>query len=223
MPLPNSSFVESPSLQNIFLNKDDGELLSAGVVTFYSDVSRTTLKPIYQQTRLPDNTYEFVELNNPVTLTSIGTYGDDSGNDINVYLYPFEGLPTDNPQGGVELYYITVHSSDGILQFTREAWPPNFSSAGTPIENFVSSDNLIENPQFVETFIPISTATVISVSGSGTVTSIAPDWDIVTNGSGTITVTWQDLFDITEPTGAPFAIDISSAGVTSVVLRQRIT
>lgn len=220
MALPDPRFIESPSLQNIFLNKDDGTLLSAGVVTFYRDVERTVLKPIYQQVRLPDNTYDFVALNNPVTLTSIGTYGSNTSEDINVYLYPFTGAPTDTLQGDVDLYYITVYSSDGILELTREAWPPNVASISN-VDTFSDSENQIENPQFIETFLPFTDTQTYSVSGSGMETIFAPNWSVITTGTGTVTIGLEDNTDITMPTGAPFAIILNSSGITSLQLRQR--
>jgi len=224
MALPDPRFIESPSLQNIFLNKDDGTLLSGGAVYFYEDVARTVLKNIYQQVRLPNNTYTFVALNNPVTLTSIGTYGDNSGNDINVYLYPYTGLPTDTIQGDVDLYFIQVFSSTGVFQFSREAWPPNFRPAsGSSV--FQDSDNQIENPQFVEVnFVPPpgSTSYAAVVTGSGTVTNIAPDWDLLTDGSGTVHLT-QLAINVNAPSGFPYALEVSSTGITSLKLRQRIT
>lgn len=220
MALPDPRFIESPSLQNIFLNKDDGTLLSAGVVTFYRDVERTILKPIYQQVRLPDNTYDFVPLNNPVTLTSIGTYGSNTGEDINVYLYPYTGSPTDSEPGEIDLYYITVYSSDGILELTREAWPPNVASISN-VDSFSDSENQIENPQFIITFLPFTNTEIYTVSGSNTETLIAPNWSIITNGTGTVTVTQENNNDITMPSGAPFALVLSSAGITSLQLRQR--
>src|SRR3990167_9480669 len=98
MPFPDQRFIESPSLQNVFRDKDSGEPLSAGIVTFYSDTQRSTLKNIYQQIRQQDGTYTYATLPNPLTLSSIGTYVDNSGNDINVYCYPFTGAPTDAVQ-----------------------------------------------------------------------------------------------------------------------------
>lgn len=225
MPLPDSSFIALFPLQEVIFNKDDGELLSAGVITFYSDVNRTVLKPIYQQEQQPDNTYEFVELANPVTLTSIGSLGNDNGDDIMIYLYPFEGAPTDETRGAIELYYITVDSSSGVRQFTREAWPPNASGGNNPIDTFEGSENAISNPQFVEVLFtpdPTTGSFTYSASGSNMETVIAPGWSLITNGTGTVTVSQVAISDSSVPSNPPYVLDINSTGITGTILRQRL-
>lgn len=228
MPLPDVRFIESPSLQNLFRDKDTALPLSAGVVTFYSDVNRTVKKDIYEQVRLPDNTYDFVLLNNPLTLSSIGAYADNNGNDINIYLYPYLGAPTDPVQGPVELYYITVEAAvppvgTGALQFIREAWPPNFQGSSSPTDVFEGTTNELSNPQFsVVNFRPITGYTV-SVTSTGEVTEIAPDWALVTSGTGTVTVKHIAVSDTNAPSNPPYALDIASSGITSLHLRQRLT
>ncbi len=221
MALPSSNFVESPSIQNVFRDKDTGLPLAGGIVTWYSDTARAVKKSIYQQVRLPDNTYEFVELNNPVTLSGIGTYADDNGNDINIYTYPYEGSPLDAQRGAIELYYVVVTNADGVLNETREAWPPNVTSSGT-VTSFQSPTNELSNPQFsVVSFYPVSGFT-FSVSTANQVTNIAPDWDIVTTGTGTVTVSQVAVADKSAPSHPPYAIQISSTGITTLHLRQRL-
>jgi hypothetical protein len=229
MALPNSIYVECPSLQNYFIDKDTAQAMSGGSVWFYSDVDRTNLveKPIYQQVRLPDNTYEFVQLNNPVTLSSIGTFADDNGNDINVYLYPFTGLPGDAVRGDPELYYIRVYNSGNVFQFDREAYPPNQEeiSGNVPGGNSTNSGNILSNPQFAKiNFNPdsITGAFVYHVSGTDSVYNLAPDWDLVTSGTGTVTVKRVDIGDQVAPSNPPYAIDIQCTSLTSLQLRQRI-
>ncbi len=227
MPLPDSRFVESPSLQNYFVDKDDGEPLAAGVVTFYSDVSRSVLKPIYQQVRLSANVYGFVQLNNPITLSSVGTYLDNNGNDINIYLYPYAGLPTDATQGAVELYYITVEAAappvgTGALQFIREAWPPGIASGTNPQDTFEGTDNILSNTQFSQVlFLPLSGMT-FSVTGANQSQEIAPGWFIDTNGTGTVTVAQISVADVNAPTNPPYALEISATGITTLHIRQRL-
>lgn len=139
-------FVLCPPLQEYFVDKDTGEALSGGIVTFYKDDSRSILKPVYQLSGSPPyGPNSYVELNNPIILTSVGTFADDNGNDIVPYLFPYDGTPEDS-EGNIELYYITVYSSLGVLQFTREAWPN--TTDVTPIE----SNNLLNyvpNGQFL--------------------------------------------------------------------------
>jgi len=223
--LPDPRFIESPQLQNIFLDKDTAFPMSGGRVEFYEDNNRTVFKTIYQQVRQPNNTYLFVPLNNPVGLGNAGSYVDLTGNDINVYLYPYVGSPTDEDQGAIDLYYIKVYNADGVFQFDREAWPPNVQAVGGNTV-FQDSDNQIENPQFVDVLFNNdrgATSHSFAVSGAGTRSSIIPDWDIITNGSGTVVVSQLALTDLTAASLPPYALRISSSGITSLQLRQRIT
>lgn len=225
MAFPDDRYIYAPPIQTYFVDKDTGFPLAGGTVTFYRDVARTTLKPIYQQVQALNNEYEFVELPNPITLTSVGTYDDGNGTDINVYLYPFTGRPTDATQGVLDLYYIEVESSTGVAQETREAWPPNAlnETEDTSINN---SENVILNPQFVDiSYIPDPTtgAYAVSVSTANQVTSIAPGWDLVTSGTGTVTVAQIAVTDTAAPSNPPYALSIQvGTGVTSCHLRQRI-
>lgn len=227
MALPDPRFIYCPPLQTYFIDKDTAEALSGGVVTFYSDVNRSVLKAIYKQVQQPDNTYEFVELANPVTLTSIGTFGDDDGNDINVYLYPFEGSPADATAGELELYYITVQSSDLVDQYTREAWPPDAEDSGANINTFVATENELTNPQFVEILFtedPTTAAYTYSTSGTMEV-DVAPGWTLVTSGTGTVTLKQVQIVD-SGTTGTasnpPYALSIASTDLDSILLRQRL-
>lgn len=222
MPLPSANFAYMQPLQQVIIDKDSGELLSAGSITFYSDVNRSVLKPIYQQVQLPNNEYSFVELVNPVTLNAIGALSDDNGNDIQIYFYPYEGLPTDEVRGAIELYYIEVYSSGGVLQFTREAQPPGISSGTNPQDTFEATDNIISNPQFVEVLFAPTSGHTYTVSGSNVVTPIAPDWEVETSGTGTFTVEQEELSVLNAPGEPPYSLTISSAGIDSIFLRQRI-
>lgn len=144
-------FVVTSDLESYFVDKDTGEPLAAGIVTFYSDIDRTIKKPVYQITGAPPN-YGYSPLVNPCILSGVGTFQDAMGNNIVPYYFPFEGTP-DNSSGEIELYYITVYSNlmDGlntpaVLQFTREGWP-NFSDGDSQSTGDVT--NLIPNGQFL--------------------------------------------------------------------------
>lgn len=226
MPFPSSNFVALFPVQELIVDKDSGEPLSNGVVTFYEDNARSVLKPVYKQVQLPNSTYDFVELNNPIILTSVGTFADDNGNDIIPFLYPYVGLPTDATRGALDLYYITVYAAlppvgTGALQFTREAWPPNSEddTFNTQTEN---TENQISNPQFVEVNFVQSQGLTVSVSGT-TVSPIAPDWDVVTTGTGTFTVNQIIIADTAVLTNPPYALAITSSNLEGIKLRQRIT
>lgn len=85
------------------------------MITFYQDKQRTILKPIY--TLSGDSSHTYVALPNPLRLSAVGTIQDANGNTVLPFYFPYD------EQGNVELYYITVESRYGQLQFTREAWP----------------------------------------------------------------------------------------------------
>lgn len=230
MPTANPGVVALFPIQEGILNKDDGTPLSAGLVYFYHDdlALRTVLKDIYQQVQLSDNTYDYVAINNPITLTSIGTFADDNGNDIIPFLWPYQGTPSSST-GAVEKYFIQVYASaapvgDGSLQFTRDNWPPNIQDNPSPTDSFEATFNEISNTQFAKISFSPSTGVTYSVTGTDTVNPIAPNWDLVTTGSGTVTVSQVDVVDATAPSNPAFAIDISSSGasLTSIKLRQRL-
>ncbi len=160
-------------LQEQIVNKDDGTPLAGGVVTFYSDSNRTIfgLKPVY--TLNQNGAYSnasYVELPNPLILSSIGTFVDDNGNDIIPYMFPYEGTPSDS-NGIVDLYYITVESSAGVLQFTRSAWPNTTSGLVPGVNEIV---NYIPNGQFLlHNNFPVTTNITTAVPASADVTEIA--------------------------------------------------
>lgn len=141
---PNPLYVLCPSLQDIFIDKDNGQLLADGNVTFYRDVNRTELKPIFKIAGSPPN-YSFVQLDNPLTLSSIGTYVDNvvNNNQITVYLYPYD------EDGNVDLYYIRVNNSLGVFQFDKPAWPPStfeeIDINGQEVVNFIPNGQFLNN------------------------------------------------------------------------------
>ncbi len=221
MPLPNSNFYACFPLQESILDKLTGSPLTGGSITFFRDSARTVPKNVYQQVQMPDNSYEFVDIGNVVNLGGAGSPVDVNGVDFVPFLYPFENPPSNDNTGAIDLYYIEVESATSLLQFTREAWPPNVGTGTSPTDTFESSDNQISNSQFIEiSFVPAST--VFSVSGSNIKTNIAPNWDLITIGTGTVTVKQIAPVDTTIPSNPPFVLDINSTGITSLILRQTL-
>lgn len=217
MSLPSPLYYPLQGIQTYFVDKLTGLPLSAGYLKFYKDINRSVEKDVYQQVQLPNKDYGFVSIGSDVPLSSVGTTQSvNDGTDIQVYLYPYD------ENGEIELYFMEVYSNDNVLQFTREAIPSNVTSNSAANE-FVDSPNQISNSQFVDTLLPPSRTYVFDVTTSPQITNIAPDWYIESSGVGTITVTQQIITDATIPTGAPFAINITSTGVSSVKLIQRIT
>ncbi len=218
--LPDPNFIYCPPIQTYFVDKDTGFPLSAGVVTFYEDNNRTVKKAIYEQTENPLGVFTYSQLNNPVILTSVGTFADNNGNDINVFLYPYVGSPSDAVRGAVDLYYVTVESSGGVAQETRSAWPPNVQIAGTgTINDLPETVNELQNPQFVEVLFPTNSSTGISTA---TTFSVTGTWQMLTSGTGTVVVS-QVAIGASTPTNPPYALQIQSgSGVTAISLVQRV-
>lgn len=135
----DSRYVLAPSLQEFFIDKDSGLPMSGGQVFFFEDDARTIPKDVFEISGSPPN-YSYTVLPNPVTLSAVGTFQDGSGNDILPYYFPFDDM------GDVELYYIEVYNSDGVLQFTREGFP-NFTEANVTADQDVT--NFVPNGQFL--------------------------------------------------------------------------
>jgi hypothetical protein len=144
IPLTNN-FIPAFNFQEVLVDKDTGTPLAKGIVTFYQDAQRTVLKDIFQLTGIPGN-YTVTQLPNPITLSSVGTFEDNSGNDIVPYFYPYDIA------GQPEFYYVTVYSSaDGVipdvLQFTREHVPYIENQGGNTVSDLLK--NYIPDGQFL--------------------------------------------------------------------------
>lgn len=133
-------FICASDLELYLVDKTTGLPLSNGTVTFYSDVNRSTLKPIYTISGNPPN-YSFIQLPNPSTLSAVGTFQDAGNNNVVPYYFPYDG------DGKIELYYVVVEDADGVRQFIREAWPPNVADTGEV--DSANATNYIPNGQFL--------------------------------------------------------------------------
>lgn len=138
--------VQDDSLQEYLVDKDTGLPLANGIITFYQDTSRLTLKPVYKQTGSPGS-YTYVALSNPLILSSVGTTVDEFGNDIKIFYYPYDESDPDTNDPAVQTYYITVVSEDLEPQFVRENFPfiPGGGAVDTNVPGF---ENLIVNNRF---------------------------------------------------------------------------
>jgi hypothetical protein len=203
------------NLEETYFDKDTGLPLAGGVVKFWVDNQRITPKEVFRLTGTSTN-YTYTSMGAQVTLSDIGTFLDSNIN-VAPYAFPFasDGVTT-------QLYYVTFENADGVFQFDREAVPyifPNLSPEG---EN-VQSENQITNPQFVETLFNPDAVQTLSVSINGQVSPIAPGWDIITSGTGTVTVQRVPISATNVTTQPPYVLDInSSGGLSSLLLRQRI-
>lgn len=205
------------TIEEVILDKDTGLPLAGGVVSFYRDSQRATPKAVYQISGTSPN-YTFVNVGTVLTLGLSGTFVDGNGDPFVPYAYPYDA------DGNVDLYYVTVESSGAVDQFTREA-VPYIADTNIPGNQRTSTENELSNPQFVEVLFPTSGSTVYDVTGSNTVTPIAPDWDVVTSGTGTITVERLEPTAANIDTNPAYSLSISgSAGLgTTFTLRQRLT
>lgn len=207
----NTSYIPITELQGLFRDKTTGLPLRSGVVSFYKDTARNTLKTIYKlvSTGTPP-VYSYEALPNPLTLTAIGTLSDGLNNDIIPYLFPYE---TDGTT--VELYYVTVVNSGAVPQFTREGIP-NVAEVEGPSEQDVK--NYIPNGQFLlHNDIPAEDDPVVYVAGEvrDAITYIGQGGWTFERSLGTTAddfVTFVPYGAVTNPTGNPrYAINIRCA------------
>ena len=217
-------FIPAFSIETVILDKDTGAPLSGGQVSFQEDNQPGILKPVYQITGTSP-TYTFTELPNPMTLSSIGTFEDSLGNPVVPYFYPY----TEDETTGelvVDLYYVAVESYMGVPQFDREAVPYIPDEGGdVSVQSIITNE--LSNPQFAQVLFDTSNSTYTYnfMAASQQVVRIAEDWDLIVTcpTSGTITVSRLappgSLNIITNPVTL---LNITSAGITSLQLRQRL-
>ncbi len=169
-----SLLVTSNALEENLFDKITGLPLSNGVVTFYQDNNRTTLKNIYQQTGV-FGAYTYTALPNPMTLNADGTTSDGSGNNVKIFYYPFD---ESNPVQTAQAYFITVYNSAGQFQFSRANFPFE-QPVITPIATVATLENYIINNRFwrnVGAGVSVSSpANTISINGlNAYYTTLAP-------------------------------------------------
>jgi len=211
-------FIPAFSLETVFLDKDTGAPLSGGIVTFERSLQPGTLKPVYQITGADPN-FTYIQLPNPMILSSIGTFEDSLGNPVIPYFLPYgSDLVT------VDYYRVIVQSSGLVPQFVRDP-VPFIPMSG---QNGVSSafENEISNPQFAEVLFDTTVSTYTYNFNTETKTvNIAPNWDLVVTSPGIGTVTVNQITpvgDINIITNPGTILEINSAGLSALRLRQRI-
>lgn len=218
MPL-DPRYITGVGLEEYFVDKSTGLPLAGGRVTFYRDIARNVLKPVYQlegAPPYPGNPY--VALPNPIILSDVGTLQDANGNNIPIYYFPYDD--DDN----IDLYYVTIENNQGTPQFTRQAWP-NTTEEDNPTSTQVSISNQLTNPQFAT--ILFNNPVTINITGAETRTiSIAPGWDLTytSTGATTIVVTQTAVAGTTAyPFNPPYTLTVTpGANLTGVSLSQRL-
>ena len=223
-PTPSPFFFAMFPLQEVLWDKDGLGPLAGGVVTFYKDPNFTQLKDVYQQSNVPAD-YSYVNIGPVLTLSSIGSFIDGSGNNFIPTLYPWTIAPgSEGAPGDYEPYFITVYSAGGVLQFTVVDWPPNPISSNSPAsEGMAETQNLLTNSQFSEVLFKNTPGEgFFSFTVSGTMTTeIAPNWYLKTTGSGSVMVT-QEALIVQTPGDASYALQIQFPAGVSGSLYQRI-
>src|SRR5277367_512803 len=212
----NPLYFVTSDLEGYFVDKDSGLPLAGGTLSFYRDVARNTPKTVYELTGAPPD-YSYVALPNPVVLSSVGTPMDNGGDNIVIYYYPYDD------EGNLDLYYVVCEDSNGVVQFTREAWP-NLTSSTSPTQNDFSIQNQISNSQFTQVFINQNQTTTYTVSSATNQDfEFAPNWDFVISGTGTVIVQQIPIEGNAQiVTSPPYVLDVNlSSGITACYLRQR--
>ena len=141
----NPRFLISPNIQENFISKDTGLPMAGGSLRFFRDGSRQVPKNVYVLTGAPPN-YEYLNIGNEVTLNSAGAASYDFGSgatDVKLYYNPFDH------NGILDNYFLEARDSNGVLQFTREAWPDFKTSDSEDDAEDVAFSNFIPNGQFL--------------------------------------------------------------------------
>jgi hypothetical protein len=213
------------NLQELFRNKTTGAPLRNGVVYFWKDSARTVAKSVYKQTGSPPN-YSYIELPNPLTLSSIGSFQDPNSNDdINVYYYPYD----EETGSDIENYFIEVYSeggkATGVQQWTREGWP----NASNAAEDAQLVENFIPNGQFlVHNDIPATDTTEAGEITEASTIIAQGGWsfDRPETSSAKDFVTFEEIEYTVNPTGNPrfaarIVCEMANAGDTYKDLRVK--
>lgn len=211
MPL-NPAFVIASGLQEGFLDKTTGFPLAGGTVSFWQDNNRTVPWPIYEISGTPPN-YQYNVLPNPLTLSSIGTIQDPSGNDV----VPYYRILDDN--GQVQLYFIEVFSNELLLQFTREGWPNAFAqgSATAPgdFTNFVPNGQFLIHSNVTNPEDPVENI-IVSGQINEPITVLSQGGWTFERPSGSVSIDNVSFTRfgsyVTNPTGTPrYAVTIATS------------
>lgn len=215
--IPYSSlFIEAFTIEDVILDKDTGAPLSGGLVYFYEDEQRTVLKPVYQITGTSPN-YMMEQLPNPMVLSAIGTFVDSMGNPTIPYFYPYDDA------GNIQRYYVRCTSALGVFQFARETQPDVWTTT-IPPDQIINGENELINPQFAQVFFNSTAShTYTFSSASNESVQVAPGWNLIVSGSGTVIVERIALTELDTPSNPPYVLDIECSGVNSIILRQRLS
>lgn len=210
-------YIAAFNIEDVLLDKDTGQPLTGGIVTFEQANQPGVKKDIFQITYTAP-TYNYIPLPNPMTLSSIGTFEDSLGNPVIPYFYPY------NNELEPEYYRVVVQSSELVEQFVRDPVPSIPDAGSSSISS--AFENEVSNPQFSEVLFDTSTASYVYsfTAASLEVVNIAPDWDIIVSSAAAATVTVSQITPTGStniPTNPGTILNIQSAGLNRFRLRQR--
>src|SRR5690606_28105424 len=117
-----------------------------------------------------------------------------------------------------------VCSSDLVEQMSREA-VPYIPQELNPSQRAISYTNELSNPQFADVSFDTSTPTYTYNFTGATLSAVelAPGWDLVVTGTGSVTVSQETPRGQNNlPTNPSTYLKITSAGITVLRLRQRL-
>jgi len=216
-------YIAAFNIEDVLLDKDTGAPLAGGQVFFYDSLQPSNLKAVWQITGTdPDFTY--IELPNPMILSSIGTFQDAMANPVIPYFLPYSGNAITG-WGDIDYYRVVVLSAGDVPQFIRDPVP--FVPQDNSDDVASAYVNEISNPQFAVVNFDTSAGayTFNYMTAVNVVTNIAPNWDIIVNSASTATVTVQQITpagDLNILTNPGTTLRISSTSLTNLTLRQRI-
>lgn len=222
----DTRLVTAVSLEEFFVDKVNGLPLAGGSLEFFQDVSRTTPKLVYQLTGSPSDVggYSYQALPNPVPLSAAGTV-NSGGNNVALYYFPYQGSIGES-DGTIDLYYVVVKDSFGVVQFTREAVPNSILADDIQGNDNGVQTNQVSNGQFVDFTLLNDAATTISFTGASTQTfNICADWalSVAHGGDGSVLVERENIAGSSNtPTNPPYWLKVTpGANITTLQLIQR--
>jgi hypothetical protein len=169
-----------------------------------------------------DDTYYAFFLQNTLPYLPQTVYQDPLGN--NPWPTPLQllangTLPTNLFFDNTLIYRIEIrqgNDQNAPLIYLIENYIPNGSGV-TPIQSITeSTENVISNSQF--SIVNFTSPLVLSSAGTY---NIAPGWQLITTGSGSVTLSQIAIAASSNTvTNPPYALQITNAGFTQVTLQQ---
>lgn len=171
--------------------------------TFYFFTLQNTLpylpSPVYQDQS------GSVPWSNPIQLLANGTLP------VNIYFDPTQTYRLEWRNGPTQ--------ADALI-YLVENYIPDGTASISPVAVTPTSQNQITDPQF--SLVNFTSPITIN---SATTTSIAPGWDIITTGAGSLVVSQigqgGNVWTANNATNAPYYLSMANAGFSTVTLRQR--